>query len=569
LNDKRAVIFCLTVLLLSGTVIGYAAVPQSTVRTTGAGITTYVGHFGNFTESVETNAYFLGAVNKTDVLAFPYSAASYIIEIDDTTIRAINGTTGIEAFSGLDPDVIINYALGNCTGEVKLRSGIYTTDAVLNIGAGDVLSGEGFSTIIKYNNGGNAITFTGDNSKLHNLKVEIQAGAGIVSTRPNCVLVNNRENIEIMGVWTHGDSSVADDGSSLRQVGILLNHTSNSRVINCISDQNGRYGVYVTDNSFLNSITGNTLSNNSRYGFYLSVDSSYNTATGNTANNNVLAGGRLSGGASWAVHHNTITGNTFNENGEHGFVVNSNSHHNIISSNICSNNIRIGIYCDSDYNTITGNNLFNNTEEGIKIEGGIGNTVSSNTANGNGEYGITLTTSAGSNSVTGNTCTENTLDGILLLSNANNNTIAGNNCYENGASGIYVYVGHFNSVTGNTCNDNIGVGISLKSSNKNIITGNMIRDNADGINLDASDDNTITGNACYDSPSYGIDIANDTSDDNLILGNVLIDNNVALRDQGTSTVKRNNQGLTQMGDIQNNAGNIEMYNGTAWVIIGP
>jgi len=53
MQDKRAVIFCITILLLAGTVVGYAAVPQSTIQTTvPGGITTYVGHYGNFTRGL-------------------------------------------------------------------------------------------------------------------------------------------------------------------------------------------------------------------------------------------------------------------------------------------------------------------------------------------------------------------------------------------------------------------------------------------------------------------------------------------------------------------------------------
>ena len=78
MNDKRAVIFCLTVLLLAGTVVGYAAVPQSTVRTTGAGITTYVGHHGNFTESVNSGEYFLNTVNITETLSISQGATATV-----------------------------------------------------------------------------------------------------------------------------------------------------------------------------------------------------------------------------------------------------------------------------------------------------------------------------------------------------------------------------------------------------------------------------------------------------------------------------------------------------------
>ena len=49
-SNKRLLWFAVLVFLLASAKIGYAAVPQSTIRTTDpGGITTYVGHYGNFT----------------------------------------------------------------------------------------------------------------------------------------------------------------------------------------------------------------------------------------------------------------------------------------------------------------------------------------------------------------------------------------------------------------------------------------------------------------------------------------------------------------------------------------
>ena len=54
-NSKRLAWFAVLVFILASATIGYAAVPQSTVRTTGAGITTYVGNFVN-----ATSGYYVG-----------------------------------------------------------------------------------------------------------------------------------------------------------------------------------------------------------------------------------------------------------------------------------------------------------------------------------------------------------------------------------------------------------------------------------------------------------------------------------------------------------------------------
>jgi hypothetical protein len=60
-QNKRIIWFAVIVFLMAGAGIGYAAVPQSTVRTTAGGITTYVGHFVN-----ATSGYYVGAVEVID-----------------------------------------------------------------------------------------------------------------------------------------------------------------------------------------------------------------------------------------------------------------------------------------------------------------------------------------------------------------------------------------------------------------------------------------------------------------------------------------------------------------------
>ena len=156
--------------LVLGCTVGLtrAAVPQSTVRTTDpGGITTYVGHymnatlgyymganeiidntrsafFSDVTDSglvpgrvtyaglggiltddadltfvgetlsatiVDADEFFLGSVNKTDIFAYPYSSESYIIKYDGTTIRAINGTTGIVDYSGTNITEVLHQAV--------------------------------------------------------------------------------------------------------------------------------------------------------------------------------------------------------------------------------------------------------------------------------------------------------------------------------------------------------------------------------------------------------------------------------------------------------------------------
>jgi len=154
--SKNQSLVLLFAFLTLGVGVGFmrAAVPQSTVLTTG-GITTYVGHYVNFTQglyqgatervdaagnavfttvdtglganelygmdqnvlttsdvnfsSVEADEFYLNSVNITD--SIPVRETSYIITTDGVTVRAINGMTGATDYSGVDADTVINAAL--------------------------------------------------------------------------------------------------------------------------------------------------------------------------------------------------------------------------------------------------------------------------------------------------------------------------------------------------------------------------------------------------------------------------------------------------------------------------
>ena len=140
-------------------------------------------------------------------------------------------------------------------------------------------------------------------------------------------------------------------------------------------------------------------------------------------------------------------------------------------------------------------------------------------------------------------------------------------------------------------------GIALDSVYGNIVSNNVFRIMTNrGISLwDNSDKNIVSNNRIYNSVvgATGITTATGggvTNDNNYIFNNYIenlatgiyiqgtnntVKNNILLtcttpiNNAGTLTVIRNNEGFTEFGDLQINAGNIEMYNGTAWVIIGP
>ena len=100
-NQSRLI---LIVFLVLGCTVGLtlAAVPQSTVRTTGAGITTYVGHYGNFTLGI-----FQGATERLDALGNTVfttvdtgQGANELYDMDQNVLQASSPTFSNLTLSG-------------------------------------------------------------------------------------------------------------------------------------------------------------------------------------------------------------------------------------------------------------------------------------------------------------------------------------------------------------------------------------------------------------------------------------------------------------------------------------
>ncbi|HPR66329.1 MAG TPA: NosD domain-containing protein, partial [Methanothrix sp.] len=153
-----------------------------------------------------------------------------------------------------------------------------------------------------------------------------------------------------------------------------------------------------------------------------------------------------------------------------------------------------GIWVASSYNTVTGN-----TATGFRVGIQIdipklgwkgGNTISANTAIGNGD-GIYLGATS-DNSITGNNASGN-MQGIRLDCSSNGNNITGNTANNNNNYGIHLHTSSGNNITGNTATGNSYAGIGLySSSNGNNITGNTATGNTNyGILLDTSSGNII------------------------------------------------------------------------------
>jgi len=675
MNKQTQTRIILIAFLILGCTVGLtlAAVPQSTIRTTGAGITTYVANFVNATSgyyvgttqiidntraatfvtldtgqganelydmdqnvlttsdvdynSVDLQELYLNSVNITDNLHT--RDVSYTITFDGTNYRGINGSTGQTDFTGTDGDSIVNWALGNSTGVVLLREGTYSFDGGVTVGQDDVLSGEGWGTVINYDSGGNCITLAGENAKTENLKIVITAGAGGAGTRPNAIYSDGYDHVEVNGVSFTGDITVAKDNSNIRQCAIYIINSEYFKIRECFiqdfyytginlyqANTNGevtsnqiincyQYGIWMYNNtdfsriqnnyvngcrtginirdSFHNTIVGNTAEQNNGsihgtygYGILIFGTSANNTITGNTATKNQM-GICID---ETATRGNAVVGNVADNNFRHGIYLYQ-SHYNTITGNSARYNGEYGILInnDSKYNSITGNTVTHNALDGIRLDSNANtnNIVSSNVCNNNTLTGIRIYTST-KNTITGNIAKFNTGNGIYLQTTSDENVLSGNICTDNTESGIYVSASDHNTITGNTANGNEKYGLALVAgSHNNLVVGNTFsfNDKSDtntysGIILISSDNNTIQSNSLKFNDKYGIDVNGNTCDNTIIKINTLLGNGAGIiNNAGTGTITRENEGYLEMGDIRNNAQNIEMYNGTAWHIIGP
>jgi parallel beta-helix repeat protein len=195
------------------------------------------------------------------------------------------------------------------------------------------------------------------------------------------------------------------------------------------------------------------------------------------------------------VENCNISENTVSNN--YGGIYLYSSSNNTLKSNIASNNNNYGICLASlsNYNTLTNNTASNNNNYGgIYLASSSNyNTLTNNTASLN-NYGIYLASSSNYNTFTNNTASNNNNYGIYL-SYSSNNTLKSNTASNNNNYGIYLYSSSNNTLKSNTASNNNSYGIYLfSSSNYNTLANNTASNNYYGIDLYSSNNNTLTSN---------------------------------------------------------------------------
>jgi parallel beta-helix repeat protein len=380
--------------------------------------------------------------------------------------------------AGIADDVVIQAALTAAAGgEVVLLDGDYLITANLTVPADTKLRGMGKDTILTGSGAAAGITqlvTLNDRCTLSDMKLILSAGCGTGGARPNVVYANSKTLIWLENLWIVGDISVGNDGSDILQCGILFYTVTESKIIDCRSEDNYKHGIQLYWASNNNTVTGNTCQGNGLYAISLQA----------TSNNN------------------TVTGNTCQANGT-GIELQAGSNENVVTGNMCEGSTYYGIVVHAN----TG-----------------GNTVTGNTCQGNGCDGIYLL-DCSNNTVTGNTCIANGTGGTkysgICIRSSNENVVTGNRCNSNGLHGIYIYRSSYCAITGNTCaNQETADGI-----------------NVTGDGTTNADYNTLTGNVCTGNGDDGIEIAGaGYANKNIVVANQLLGNSgTALVDGGTNT----------------------------------
>lgn len=250
-----------------------------------------------------------------------------------------------------------------------------------HIGCGAAL-GPGGSFALDSNVGpcvgpGAAITVDSAMLDLATFTVSCTAGDGLVLIGQKATLTNGtvdgcERGVVLGGTGRHRVSGVTSQNS--QSLGLLLDIGSDK---NRVSDSTvtGTSGDGVNVDSDKNRLERNDFSGNGSDG--VEVNGDRNTLTGNTANDNGSDGIDVDG------DDNKVVGNTANGNGDNGFEVDGDR--NLFTQNTANGNDDDGFEIDDDDNKVKANVAMGNSGNGILVElGNTGNSITKNTATGNG-----------------------------------------------------------------------------------------------------------------------------------------------------------------------------------------
>ena len=228
-----------------------------------------------------------------------------------------------------------------------------------------------------------------------------------------------------------------------------------------------------------------------------------------------------------------MTGNVAEFDSTDGFFLATGADQNTLSSNTANFNGNGFELDQSSNNSLTSNVAKRNSQEGFELSGGSNqNTLTSNTANANN--GGFFASGSNTNNFSKNTANNNLgsggAEGFLILGDGN--TVDSNTANNNVLSGFDI-TGANNHITGNTAANDGRSGFVI-SGDKATITGNTATGN--GQERNESDDagfiffnltnGTVSGNTAKNNEGNGLNFADSTSG-NTVSGNTATDNGAA------------------------------------------
>ena len=371
--------------------------------------------------------------------------------VGDSPNEIVNNTTaGVRIRTGANYNLLygnfigvtqVGAVAGNMGDGVSVQSSIGTV-----IGATTAVLGNTIS-----NNGGNGVRLTDVSAPL------LPYGAQVIG---NTIANNTAAGVRIEGGAKNlvgGTTPPAKNTISGNQDGVVLaasgaSVTRGNTIVGNDITGSTRHGAFI-DLAYGNTIDGNTVSNSGTTGIRVAraVASRTqaanqvvrNTVTGNGDGNAATggivldgAGGQMVGrltAASNAAYGNLVTGNVGS-----GIVILGGSNPGLASLNAVENNL-VGV--------TAGGAAAANTQDGIRVVGGVTNTIRGNTVRHNLQNGISLVDAQAATAVAGNVVAGNTIgnNGVgVYIGGGKNNLIggtlasAGNRIFSSGAEGVVV-----------------------------------------------------------------------------------------------------------------------------------
>lgn len=429
---------------------------------------------------------------------------------------------------------------------IALAANTYQVTVIGNI-ARNQYAGTSYSTGIEIDDGAHDITVSG------NICYNNAAGYGIDVhshtdlSKPRCY------NIVISGNTLIGDSIYVG------ATGAASAPMSRPRDVvvtgNTVND-----GYIYTDRSYHVSILSNVVVNSTDAGIISGTTSNFAVIDGNSVYNSA------SYGISVKSKNTVVSNNVVEDATTRGIRVREGSASKIsVIGNIVKNSGGIETSLNDviiQNNIIVGGILY--------VNGGDMVLVSGNNVNASYVY---VTASSTNVQITDNMVKNPTGDGIIVLSDYA--VITNNRVYDINVGGVHgmSIQGDYILAEGNIIDDTSnGHGIDIVGIYANIhgnVISNIAGSGKDCINVNAGANYTQIQDNYLEDGVYGVDIAagafNTTIKNNLFYSQ----STSPINDGGTNTKTRENEPYADFGDIRLNAGNIEMWNSTAWVIIGP